>query len=1224
MSSLPCSRLLLTLVLAMFAAECAAAAEADPGGLMEVDMRGVVSHNDVIYLAPARQGWEGLPLGNGTFGAQVWQPDGLIFQLNTPLSGVYGGAIARLQLGTTPGMLAGIRSYRQRLSLYDATLHAEITTRSGKINATCLIPADDDGLVIQYTDSRSEAIESLVELETWRSSATRAAQGDSILVADVLKVQGEPDYRFAVAVGVDGATAAAPQADEKTLCLRTPSKQFTVWLAFAATRDPKVDPRALARQKLAALRTRGLDAVRSAHAQWWAKFWEKSFIKLASDDAAADYVANLWYIHLYAMGAGSRGEVPPKFNGGLWTEDYDSREWGSAYWHWNQQEVHWPLFVANHLELQQPYYDMYWNMLPAVKKWTKAFWEIDGAQYQETIPFNGAMGIFEKARGIHPRLPVPKNVAHTNLILSSSAEIAMLFWWHYLYTGDEKFLRERTYPVMKEVATFYVGYLEKDAQGRYNVYPANAQESSWSVKNPTPDLAAIRYLFPVLIETSKRLGLDAELRPVWQDRLDRLAPYAIDSATGAILPYEPGPGPSGVAPCQNPEQFAVCSFPLITIGSPQRELGVKTFHARKNKNVYGWNTDSIIAARLGLQGLEHALPAHAESYQDHPSGLQDYYNRKPAIHPYLEGSGTFATAVGEMLLQSFSGVIHLCPALPKAWSGDFKLLAMGGFEVTGHAQRGKVQFVTLTSQRGEQASVVNPFDAEAVVICGREEILKTSEKTLRFPTKAGQTYRIVPAGPPVQPVKVTAKPNDAPKHLSPSSGRWIGKVEMASAVGKLIQEPNPPSPPPAVSQITRPANPEVRPVRLPTPPKIDGDLSDEAWKNVKSLGPFYRLGQNAPAAEQTDVLVGCDDQSLYLGIVCWESRMKELVVECAAGSGSRDADVFLDDCVEIFLQPKAGSPEALWHLAVNVLGAWYDALGANAKTEDRKFNPQWQVAVSQRANRWIVEAAIPFESLAPYAPQRDEVWGLNVCRSEKASGETSTWAPLSQPRRHRPQEFGRLVFAGGKGAAPEQEEAPDLVAHWTGDDVKGLWVRDSSGHRHYGMVLSPMKQVDGKVGKALEFTGASFVSVPDAPDLNPTSAMTVALWVLPRGKGSMRLVDKGPAGGSDGYLIDTHPDNNIRVITRSASATIKETLPLDQWTHVAVTFGSGVLRVYLNGRVVSETANLRGPLSATQLPVRLGADSEGASRFAGLMDDVRIYRKSLTQEEIAALLKVQK
>ena len=57
--------------------------DAPPEGLAPVDPRvevlgdaldgsRIAAHNDVVYQAPAREGWEGLPLGNGTFGAQVW------------------------------------------------------------------------------------------------------------------------------------------------------------------------------------------------------------------------------------------------------------------------------------------------------------------------------------------------------------------------------------------------------------------------------------------------------------------------------------------------------------------------------------------------------------------------------------------------------------------------------------------------------------------------------------------------------------------------------------------------------------------------------------------------------------------------------------------------------------------------------------------------------------------------------------------------------------------------------------------------------------------------------------------------------------------------------------------------------------------------------------------------------------------------------------------------
>ena len=120
----------------------------------------------------------------------------------------------------------------------------------------------------------------------------------------------------------------------------------------------------------------------------------------------------------------------------------------------------------------------------------------------------------------------------------------------------------------------------------------------------------------------------------------------------------------------------------------------------------------------------------------------------------------------------------------------------------------------------------------------------------------------------------------------------------------------------------------------------------------------------------------------------------------------------------------------------------------------------------------------------------------------------------------------------------------------------------------------------------------------------------------------MRIIDKGQVGSSTAYMIDTHPGNNIRVISSMGGVSTKETLPVNQWSHVAVTLGDGAIKVYLNGRPVAEAGNLRGGLTdVARLPLRLGADSSSRSVFIGLMDDVRLYRRLLTPEEITGILR---
>ena len=102
-------------------------------------------------------------------------------------------------------------------------------------------------------------------------------------------------------------------------------------------------------------------------------------------------------------------------------------------------------------------------------------------------------------------------------------------------------------------------------------------------------------------------------------------------------------------------------------------------------------------------------------------------------------------------------------------------------------------------------------------------------------------------------------------------------------------------------------------------------------------------------------------------------------------------------------------------------------------------------------------------------PQRGDAWGWNVVRNEFPRGETSSWAPLPVQRRGQPLPLGRLVFAEGPALSPEKIADPDLLGHWTCDDVDGVWLRDASGHRRHGRLTAPLRLVDGRVGPTRVF-----------------------------------------------------------------------------------------------------------------------------------------------------------
>ncbi len=1104
---------------------------------------------------------------------------------------------------------------------YDATVTIQLDYTDGEVKVTAFIPADIDAVVLEVEDTRPNVPHQL-QVETWRKTASTAMDEGLIVVRDKLSWEGEPDYRFALVTAMDEAKPATGE----TTALETTARRYVAYAVLAQTRDSETDVVARAKERLAGLRKQGVEAVRQGHRQWWSRFWTKSLVHLTSKDGIADYIENLWAMHIYVMGAGSRGEVPPKFNGGHWIHNRDVREWGAEYWHWNQQLAMWPIFASNHLELHRPYQNMYFGALPHVKKWTKETYGLDGAQIHEEFPFHGRHGRrahWPTVSGVHPRVPTPAEYTHNNGTLSTSAEVAMQFWWYWLYTGDKAFLQDKAYPLMKEVTLFYLGYLEKDDKGRYIMWPSNAHESYLCVKNPTSDLASIRYLFPRVIQAAELLGCDVELRDRCSEALAHLAPYPIDPEGDYLMPYERQPGETvKMRNSENVRLFPVSIFPLITLDSPDYQLGLRTFRNRTHINVYGWNSDGIAAARLGIAdeevsnrlfpgrkpgdkrtyGLEWLLPDHVQRYQNYPCGLMDYYWRQPGMHPYLEGSGTLATAVNEMLLQSWDGLIRVAPALPKAWSAKFTLLAMGGFLVTAECEKGKVLYVAIESQRGGVMRLANPFGEPAVVRSGGKTVSNNEKgNVISFETEAGRTYQVVPARQPEaasdRPV-LTGRQNNAPKNLPGKNTRsWIGKPDPA--VQRAQNEDRRPL-------VKRQTKPSFHITRTSRPPLIDGKLNDVCWKDRNALGSLVILGKKRLAMDQTQVMLTYDEKALYLAAVCYDPKMDQ--VWAHGDDGSNNLNIFGDDSIEIYLQ---SLPPSYWHLAVNAKGALYKALVTDGEHDVTK-RLDIQRAVGRQADAWIVEAAIPFASIGAL-PDKGNRWSFNFGRNHIRLEQTSTWAPLSKHAFHVPEEFGYLAFG----------RTPDELRPAAGYSFEGATLeeaaRDSSPDQHPGQFAGDASLAPGKVGQALSLSGKGYFDISHSPAGTLTEAITVEAWIYPVAINA-RVIDKSTAGIAEYYNLDIYPKNHIRWSTPAGTVGTTEPIPLKAWTHLAAIYSvnDGRLCIYINGELKAERRGTAcAVIPANTNPLRIGVDSTGVGNFfRGMIDEVRIYQRELSAEEI--------
>lgn len=199
-----------------------------------------------------------------------------------------------------------------------------------------------------------------------------------------------------------------------------------------------------------------------------------------------------------------------------------------------------------------------------------------------------------------------------------------------------------------------------------------------------------------------------------------------------------------------------------------------------------------------------------------------------------------------------------------------------------------------------------------------------------------------------------------------------------------------------------PAQPLLTAYRVATPPVIDGDLTDTCWREAAVGSPFVLATERALPKAQTAVRACWDAQRLHLGIQVEKPMLDpalNMLDQVLARQTGRDADIFSDECIEIFLQPTA---ERYYHLAINSIGTLYDA-----QNSGEPWDGDCEVAAVRGDRAYTIELAITFASMGA-APQG--VWRVNFARERTAVRELSTWSGLTGAF-HQPGAFGELRFA---------------------------------------------------------------------------------------------------------------------------------------------------------------------------------------------------------------------
>jgi len=322
---------------------------------------------------------------------------------------------------------------------------------------------------------------------------------------------------------------------------------------------------------------------------------------------------------------------------------------------------------------------------------------------------------------------------------------AQYLWFLYEYSLDKDYLEKDAFPVFEGLCEFYCQLFRYDERrGYYSVYPDISPEQGPLAHDTVITVASVKYLFKFTLEAAKILGKNPPILEKCREIMNNMAPYPISE-----------PGIYGVhlkdsadAPDNMWIRHPSMLMPVFPIGELDIDNDKRMWKIVSNTvdfledraeiGIFGGSWIAAAAARLGRgqtalrllyeRGIDHMLRTNGLTAEK-TDRFTNYCLtiRQPIYYPcMMEFTGEMLAALNEMLINSDNGLIKVFPAIPDGDPEYGRLIRRG----VAHQDYHDIcaDYEAWKNVRFDKLLCKGAFEVSAALVGGKLDFIKVYSK----------------------------------------------------------------------------------------------------------------------------------------------------------------------------------------------------------------------------------------------------------------------------------------------------------------------------------------------------------------------------------------------------------------------------------------------------------------------------------------------------------------